>query len=469
MHTRAKKWILVVGARPNFMKVAPLIRAINKHNQSRDSSLVTIDYLLIHTGQHYDFNMSDAFFRDLDLPNPDLHLGVGSGNHGEQTGKVLIAFEEVLLREEPDLVIVVGDVNSTLACALAAVKLHIPVAHIESGLRSFDRKMPEEINRLLTDAISDYLFTPSAEGDENLLREGIAREKIFLVGDIMVDSLLNHLEQAKRTNILDRLGLQTTTDRRPPTADHGSMTTADRRPRTADHGSMPTDRRPPTADLGGSALCSSDSPASNHQPRTTDYGLPTIAVLPYALMTLHRPANVDKRESFEPIIQGILKVAESMPVIFPIHPRTLKQVKALNLEFAFEMHNSWDVKPEQYREDGALRKTIHCFEPLGYLDFLNVMAHAKVVLTDSGGIQEETTVLDIPCITLRDTTERPITLTEGTNVLVANDPEKIISEVEKALSGNRRRSRFPSIWDGHTAERIVQILASGRSSNIRQD
>jgi UDP-N-acetylglucosamine 2-epimerase (non-hydrolysing) len=186
-------------------------------------------------------------------------------------------------------------------------------------------------------------------------------------------------------------------------------------------------------------------------------------------MTLHRPANVDKRESFEPIIRGILEVARRMPVIFPIHPRTLKQVKALNLESAFEMHSSWDVKAEQYREEGALRKTIHCFEPLGYLDFLNVMAHAKVVLTDSGGIQEETTVLDIPCITLRDTTERPITLTEGTNVLVANDPQKILSEVEKVLSGNRRRSKVPSIWDGHTAERIVQILASHLSLNIRQD
>ena len=398
MHSQTKKWILVVGARPNFMKIAPLLRAINKYNQSRDSSLVTIDYLLIHTGQHYDFNMSDAFFRDLDLPNPDLHLGVGSGNHGEQTGKVLIAFEEVLLREKPDLVIVVGDVNSTLACALAAVKLHIPVAHVESGLRSFDRKMPEEINRLLTDAVSDFLFTPSPDGDENLLREGIPREKIFLIGDVMVDSLLYHLKQAKGTNILERLGLK-----------------------TAEGFSFPAG---------------------------------------YALMTLHRPANVDSRESFEPIVRGILEVTKRVPVLFPIHPRTLKQVKVLDLESAFELRSSWDMKPEEYLENGALRKTIHCFAPLGYFDFLNVMAHAKVVLTDSGGIQEETTVLDVPCITLRDTTERPITLTEGTNVLVANDPEKILAEIEKVLSGNKRRSRFPSIWDGHTAERIVQILVS---------
>ena len=401
-----KKWLLVVGARPNFMKVAPLIRAIDQHNRSRGSS-PRIEYHLVHTGQHYDFNMSDAFFKDLDLPQPNLHLGVGSGNHGEQTGKVLIEFEKVLLKEKPDLVIVVGDVNSTLACALVAVKLHIHVAHVESGLRSFDRKMPEEINRLLTDAISDYLFTPSPEGDENLLKEGIPREKISLVGDIMVDSLLYHLEKAKSTDILQRLGLKPWTSQ--------------------------------SAEASGEGGCS---------------------LLPYALMTLHRPANVDHRESFERIIQGLLQVATRMPVIFPTHPRTRKQIKALNQESAFEFHDSWDVKPEQYYEDGVLRRKIHCFDPLGYLDFLNVMAHAKVVLTDSGGIQEETTVLDIPCITLRDTTERPITLTEGTNVLVHNDPQRIILEVEKVLDGNRKRSRCPAIWDGHTAERIVKILTS---------
>jgi UDP-N-acetylglucosamine 2-epimerase (non-hydrolysing) len=407
-----KKWILVVGARPNFMKVAPLLRAIAAYNKEMGAGIHSI---LIHTGQHYDFNMSDAFFRDLRLPNPDLHLGVGSGNHGEQTGRVLIEFEKVLLKEQPDLVIVVGDVNSTLACTLAAVKLHIPVAHVEAGLRSFDRKMPEEINRLLTDAISDYLFTPSPEGDENLAKEGVPAEKIFLVGDIMVDSLLFHLQQAKQTNILVRLGLK-------PLTSH-------RRPQTADY-------RPPS---------SVRSPQSS--------------ALSYALMTLHRPANVDDKQALERIVRGLLEVSAHFPILFPVHPRTAKQVKAFGMESSFQFHSSPDIKPEEYFEGGSLKRKIHCFDPLGYLDFLNLMAHAKVVLTDSGGIQEETTILNIPCITLRDTTERPITLTDGTNVLVHNDPEKIVAEVKKVLDGQTRVSQCPSLWDGHTAERIVGILA----------
>jgi UDP-N-acetylglucosamine 2-epimerase (non-hydrolysing) len=404
----ANKWILVVGARPNFMKVAPLIRAIDKHNSSSHSSLVTIHYLLVHTGQHYDANMSDAFFRDLNLPEPDLHLGVGSGNHGEQTGKVLIEFEKVLLKEQPDLVIVVGDVNSTLACSLAAVKLHISVAHVEAGLRSFDRRMPEEINRLLTDAISDYLFTPSPEGDENLAKEGIPPEKVFLVGDIMVDSLLFHLDQAKKTDILFRLGLSRATDDR-------RLPTTERRQRTG--------------------------------------------LLSYGLMTLHRPANVDDKQALEKIVSGLLEVSTHFPILFPVHPRTAKQIKAFGMESSFQFHSSPDIKHEEYFEDGALKRKIHCFAPLGYLDFLNLMSNARVVLTDSGGIQEETTVLNIPCITLRDTTERPITLTEGTNVLVHNDPEKIVAEVKKVLSGQTRVSQCPSLWDGRTAERIVAILA----------
>jgi UDP-N-acetylglucosamine 2-epimerase (non-hydrolysing) len=365
-----------------------------------------------------------------------LHLGVGSGNHGEQTGRVLIEFEKVLLKEQPDLVIVVGDVNSTLACALDAVKLHIPVAHVEAGLRSFDRKMPEEINRLLTDAISDYLFTPSPEGDENLAKEGIPPERIFLVGDIMVDSLLFHLDQAKQTNILVRLGLKApTADRRRQTANHRT-TTADGGPPTADHRTTTAGR-----------------------PSTIDYRLST-SLLPYALMTLHRPANVDDKQALERIIRGLLEVIAHFPILFPVHPRTAKQIKAFGMESSFQFHSSPDIKPEDYFEGGSLKRKIHCFDPLGYLDFLNLMSNAKVVLTDSGGIQEETTVLNIPCITLRDTTERPITLTEGTNVLVHNDPEKIVAEVRKVLGGQRRVSQCPSLWDGHTAERIVAILAN---------
>ena len=406
MEKSRRKWILVAAARPNFMKIAPLIRAIHVHNGANEDD---IQPLLVHTGQHYDVNMSDAFFSDLRLPEPDVHLGVGSGGHGEQTGKVLIEFEKVLLKEKPDLVIVVGDVNSTLACTLAAAKLHIPVAHVEAGLRSFDRNMPEEINRLVTDALSDYLFTPSPDGDENLLKEGIPREKIFLVGDIMIDSLLFNLENAKKTDILERLSIK-------------------------------TNQQPGTNNV--------QSTISNHQ-----------SIKPYALLTLHRPSNVDNKTSLGRIIQGLLEVASKIPILFPIHPRTKKQVKLFGMESALEFHASPDLTPEDYHEGDVPKRKIHCFEPLGYLDFLNLMAHAKIVLTDSGGIQEETTVLNIPCITLRDTTERPITLTEGTNVLVHDDPHKIVAEVTKVLEGKARQGTCPSIWDGHTAERIVEVLA----------
>ncbi|MBK5101626.1 MAG: UDP-N-acetylglucosamine 2-epimerase (non-hydrolyzing) [Desulfobacteraceae bacterium] len=406
MEKSRRKWILVAAARPNFMKIAPLIRAIHAHNSLNEDD---IQPLLVHTGQHYDVNMSDAFFSDLRLPEPDVHLGVGSGGHGEQTGKVLIEFEKVLLKEKPDLVIVVGDVNSTLACTLAAAKLHIPVAHVEAGLRSFDRNMPEEINRLVTDALSDYLFTPSPDGDENLLKEGIPREKIFLVGDIMIDSLLFNLENAKKTDILERLSIK-------------------------------TNQQPGTNNV--------QSTISNHQ-----------SIKPYALLTLHRPSNVDNKTSLGRIIQGLLEVASKIPILFPIHPRTKKQVKLFGMESALEFHASPDLTPEDYHEGDVPKRKIHCFEPLGYLDFLNLMAHAKIVLTDSGGIQEETTVLNIPCITLRDTTERPITLTEGTNVLVHDDPHKIVAEVTKVLEGKARQGTCPSIWDGHTAERIVEVLA----------
>ena len=383
------KWILVAAARPNFMKIAPLIHAIHAYNEMNGGNIYPF---LVHTGQHYDVNMSDSFFRDLAIPEPDAHLGVGSGSHGEQTGKVLIEFEKVLLQEKPDLVIVVGDVNSTVACSLAAIKLHIPVAHVEAGLRSFDRKMPEEINRILTDAISDYLFTPSPDGDENLLKEGIPPEKIFLVGDIMVDSLLFNLEVAKKTRILDHLGLRKKSF---------------------------TDQRPLTID--------------------------------YCLLTLHRPSNVDNKETLSRILGALAKVSSKIPILFPVHPRTRKMINEFKLQSYFvDLTNN---------ELPITNHGIYLANPFGYLDFLNLMAHAKIVLTDSGGIQEETTVLDIPCITLRDTTERPITLSEGTNVLVKDDPERIVEEVEKILTGQGRKGSCPGIWDGHTAERIVNILA----------
>jgi len=397
------KWILVAAARPNFMKIAPLIRAIHAYNEMNGGNIYPF---LVHTGQHYDVNMSDSFFRDLAIPEPDAHLGVGSGSHAEQTGKVLIEFEKVLLQEKPDLVIVVGDVNSTVACSLAAIKLHIPVAHVEAGLRSFDRRMPEEINRILTDAISDYLFTPSPDGDENLLKEGIPPEKIFLVGDIMVDSLLFNLEVAKKTDILKRLGLQ-------------------------------------------------KESSTDDCPLTTDY----------CLLTLHRPSNVDNKETLSRILGALAKVSSKIPILFPVHPRTRKQIEA----FGFQ-HYFIDLTDNKLRitNNGTYltNNNIYLANPFGYLDFLNLMAHAKIVLTDSGGIQEETTVLDIPCITLRDTTERPITLSEGTNVLVKDDPERIVEEVEKILTGQGRKGSCPGIWDGHTAERIVNILAEKTKLSI---
>ena len=405
------KWIIVAGARPNFMKIAPLIREIDKHNNGHNSLTPVINYLLVHTGQHYDANMSDSFFKDLELPEPDIHLDIGSGNHGEQTGKVLIEFEKILLHETPELVIVVGDVNSTLACALAASKMQYAnstnssnsinirpssplIAHVEAGLRSFDRRMPEEINRILTDVISDYLFTPSPDGDKNLLKEGIPLKKVFLVGDIMVDSLLFNLEKAKKTNILERLGL-------------------------------------------------TNNPTNSIDP-----------INPYALLTLHRPSNVDNKDKFSRIINSLMEISKQIPVIFPAHPRTRKMINEFDLQSYFVdlIDNTLPVT----------NNSIYLTNPFGYLDFLNLMAHAKVVLTDSGGIQEETTVLHIPCITLRDTTERPITLSEGTNVLVKDDPKRIIEEVEKALSGQVRKSCCPAIWDGHTAERIAKILIEKR-------
>jgi UDP-N-acetylglucosamine 2-epimerase (non-hydrolysing) len=363
------KLVSAVGARPNFMKIAPVIRAIDKRNSASSGEL--IEYVLVHTGQHYDYEMSQVFFQDLKLPQPDLHLGVGSGSHGEQTGRVMIEFEKVLLKERPDLVIVVGDVNSTLAAALAAAKLHIPVAHVEAGLRSYDRSMPEEINRLLTDAVADYLFTHSPDADENLRKEGIPPQKIFLVGNVMIDSLLFHRDKASRRPVLSKLGL---------------------------------------------------------------------AKGDYALLTLHRPSNVDDKPSLIRIINALRQIAQRVPIAFPAHPRTRKSIDEFKLGKLLE------------------GQPILLVEPLGYLDFLKLEMNAKLVMTDSGGVQEETTALGIPCLTLRDTTERPITVSQGTNTLVGNDSSRIVEEAFRILDGKGKKGSCPELWDGKAAERIVSVL-----------
>ncbi|MCK4823751.1 UDP-N-acetylglucosamine 2-epimerase (non-hydrolyzing), partial [bacterium] len=346
-----------------------------------------------HTGQHYDYEMSKVFFEDLELSEPDIHLGVGSGTHAEQTGRVMIEFEKILFKEAPDLVIVVGDVNSTLACALTSIKLHIPVAHVEAGLRSLDRTMPEEINRLLTDAISDYLFTPSQDANENLKREGIPNDKIFLVGDVMVDSLLFNLDKARKSNILKKWGLQ------------------------------------------------KEFPTDNCQ-LTTDY----------ALLTLHRPSNVDDKESFLNIINALTEISRHIPIIFPIHPRTIEQIET----FGFQ-HYFIDLTNNELR---ITNNGICLVDPLGYLDFLKLMIYSKFIMTDSGGIQEETTVLDVPCLTLRDTTERPITISQGTNILVHNDTGRITNEASRILEGKAKKGECPELWNGRAAERIVEIIVN---------
>lgn len=381
------------------------MRAIEEYNSSGG---LRIDYLLVHTGQHYDFTMSDSFFKDLRLPHPHIYLGVGSGTHAEQTGKVMMEFERVLLREGADLVVVVGDVNSTLACTLVAVKLNVPVAHVEAGLRSFDRSMPEEINRLVTDALSSCLFTPSPDADKNLLREGIPEEKIYRVGNIMVDSLLFHLEEAKRSDILARLGLLKD------------------RPTSATFSSSP----------------------------------PTNSVMPYALLTLHRPSNVDDRQSLQKILAALELIAQTIPIIFPIHPRTKKRLAVFGLQDKIFLHDIGSEAESSF-------PGIHGLDPLGYLDFLSLMISARFVLTDSGGIQEETTVLGIPCLTLRDTTERPITISEGTNVLVWNDTERIVREAFQVLDGKAKKAKIPALWDGKAAERIVKILVREHSRGER--
>jgi UDP-N-acetylglucosamine 2-epimerase (non-hydrolysing) len=350
----------VVGARPNFMKAAPVITAFHQRGVSQT---------LVHTGQHYDALMSDVFFRQLGLPEPDINLGVGSGSHGAQTGEIMARLEPLVSEQRPDLALVYGDVNSTLAGALVCSKLGIPVGHVEAGLRSFDRTMPEEINRVVTDHIADLLFTPSEDGDRNLRSEGIDSRKIFQVGNVMIDTLVNMLPLARRI--------------------------------------------------------------------TRDDGLFSQR---YALVTLHRPSNVDDPERLREIMRALIDVGEELTVVFPVHPRTRKQIGMIGL---------------------ADLKNIRLLDPVGYVEFLALQANAAVVITDSGGIQEETTFLRVPCLTVRSNTERPVTVTSGTNMLVGDNPSQLLVETHRILAGRGKRGRAPQLWDGRAAYRIVDVVLAG--------
>lgn len=358
------KIISVAGARPNFMKIAPLMEAFTNEP--------AIEPILVHTGQHYDERMSDLFFRQLGIPQPDINLGVGGGSHAVQTAEIMKAFEPVVIEHKPDAVLVVGDVNSTIACGLVAVKLGIKLIHVEAGLRSGDRSMPEEINRVLTDSISDYLFCTEHSGVDNLTREGVPQERVFLVGNVMIDTLLKNRQKADTSGILDDLGLR-----------QGE----------------------------------------------------------YAVLTLHRPSNVDDPAVFARLLDALEVVQNDMPVIFPIHPRTRNNLSAGALGARVESMSN-----------------LRLIDPAGYLDFLKLTSNAKLVLTDSGGIQEETTILKVPCITMRENTERPITVDVGSNYLVGTDPKNILKAYGEVMSGSGKVARIPPLWDGHAAERIAEIL-----------
>lgn len=401
------KILIVVGARPNFMKAAPLIAAIREFNQtvsdkaqSEAAPVETITPVLLHTGQHYDEAMSGSFFTDLQMPKPDVHLGVGSGSHAVQTAEIMKQFEGVLLKEKPDVLLVVGDVNSTVACALVASKVSYDsngtrpqIVHVEAGLRSFDRGMPEEINRIVTDHLSDMLFITEESGIVNLRREGIAEEKIHFVGNTMIDSLLAYKDQADKSPALDTLGLR---------------------------------------DASG-------------------------LVRQFALLTLHRPSNVDERATFQSILEGLKELASSCPIMFAAHPRTRKRITEFGLEQYFyfdDLENGGAPAPVNLVPNG-----IHLLNPLGYIDFMSVMKNAAIVVTDSGGIQEETTCLGVPCVTVRENTERPVTVTRGTNVIAGTHTDDIRRAIATQLQRNRDAG-IPDKWDGQAADRIVKLIHS---------
>ena len=415
----------IVGARPNFMKIAPIVKAIEEYNQTHPSHL---DQIIVHTGQHYDENMSELFFDHLGLPKPDINLEVGSASHAVQTAEIMIRFEKVLLQYQPDAIIVVGDVNSTIACTLVASKIEYPtqpnepykpnepnkrnkplIVHVEAGLRSFDRTMPEEINRILTDQLSDLLFTTEEDANENLKREGIPSEKIFFVGNVMIDTLFQHLEKAKKSKILQKLGLINSIN------------------------------------------------AKN-------------AITSYAVLTLHRPSNVDNKETFSNILEALKEISKRIPIIFPAHPRTQNRIK----QFGFENYFNFLEPINSINSENPINSinatnpmnAINLINPLGYLDFLWLMANAKLVLTDSGGIQEETTVLGIPCVTIRKNTERPITVKMGTNIVAGTQKENIINAALSQLNRHNNISNpIPPLWDGKAAKRIVKILVKKLSTS----
>jgi UDP-N-acetylglucosamine 2-epimerase (non-hydrolysing) len=394
------KVMIIVGARPNFMKAAPIISAIRVHNEALSTRHDTIDLIstiLVHTGQHYDDAMSGAFFIDLGLPKPDIYLGVGSGSHAVQTAEIMRRFEGVVLSEKPDAVIVVGDVNSTLGCALVASKIAFDgngdrpvIAHVEAGLRSFDRAMPEEINRVITDHLSDLLFVTEESGVRNLRNEGISPDAIHFAGNTMIDSLLASQEKAEKSSILDDLDLNSNSDN-------------------------------------------------------------TTGVRRYALLTLHRPSNVDDRETLLTILEGLEELSSSCPILFPVHPRTRRRIAEFGLAL---FSTSEDASCGRVASRG-----LHALEPLGYLDFLCLMRHAALVVTDSGGIQEETTCLRVPCVTVRNNTERPVTVTSGTNTIAGTTKQGIQRAVKQQLEGCPY-AEIPDYWDGKAAERIVKVLVS---------
>lgn len=359
----------IVGARPNFMKIAPLIREMNQRKGQ-------IDHLLVHTGQHYDPEMSGHFFKQLEIPEPDINLGVGAGSHAEQTAKIMIEFEKVLLRSQPDLIVVVGDVNSTIACSLVASKRGVKIAHVEAGLRSFDRAMPEEINRILTDALSDFLFTTEASANENLKREGIAGQKIFFVGNVMIDTLVHCIDKIQ---IAD----------------------------------------PPFHDLKEKG---------------------------YAVVTLHRPSNVDHPAILTTILDAFYRISQKIKLVIPLHPRTQKNIGVFGMSAKLDL----------------IARNAIITGPIGYLEMLGLVRSAKFVMTDSGGLQEETTYLRIPCITMRENTERPSTVDLGTNALVGNDLDLLFGHFEKIMSNDVKKGRVPPLWDGKAAKRIVDILMQTR-------